>query len=88
MLQDPYLSPLSQVNVTIAIHLQCVWVRCDKALFGFGEDVMLCAVYINPQSQAFTLAHVTDSVSSLFDELACATQVAPHFCCVATLMLK
>ena len=59
--------------------LQCVWVRCDKALFGFREDFKLCAAYINPQSQAFTLAHITDSFSSLFDELACATQVAPHF---------
>ena len=34
--------------------LQCVWVRCDKALFGFGEDVMLCTAYMTPQSQAFT----------------------------------
>ena len=56
--------------------LQCVWVRGDKALFGFGEDVVLCAAYINPQNQAFTLA---DSFSSLFGELACTIQVAPHF---------
>ena len=27
--------------------LQCVWMRCDKALFNFREDVMLCAAYIN-----------------------------------------
>ena len=58
--------------------LQCVWVRCDdKALIGFGD--LVCTAYINPQSQAFTLAHVTDSFSSLLDELACATQVAPYF---------
>jgi len=35
-------------------------------LFGFGEDVKLCTAYFNPKSQAFTLAHVTDSFSSLF----------------------
>ena len=65
----------------VSTSLQCVWVRCDKALFGFGEDVMLCAVYTDPQSQAFTLAHVTNSFSFLFDELACGWLLI--FCCVA-----
>ncbi len=62
----------------VSFNLQCVWVQCDKAMFGLTEDVMLCAAYINPQSASFNKVHIADSSSSLFDELSCAAQVAPH----------
>jgi exonuclease III len=59
--------------------LQCIWIRCNKALFGFEEDLMLCAVYVNPQSKQFSRDDVTNSFSTFFDEFSCAAQVAPHF---------
>ena len=58
--------------------LQCIWVRCERRLFGLQEDVMLGAVYINPVSQRFPEQGVTDSFSSLLDEIARVTQVSPH----------
>ena len=58
--------------------LQCIWVRCRKEVFGFQEDVMLGAAYINPASSHFPTHAVTDSFSSLLSEIAHATQVTPH----------
>jgi hypothetical protein len=63
----------------LAVH----WVRCDKRLFGFAEDLMLGDVYINPVSQHFPAQAITNSYSSLLYEVAHVTEVSPHvlLCC-------
>ena len=30
---------------------QCIWMQCDKKMFGLEEDVIVDAAYINPQSR-------------------------------------
>eukprot|EP00983_Pelagomonas_calceolata_P079790 1154868-Pelagomonas_calceolata.AAC.11 len=55
-------------------NLQCIWIRCNKVLFGFEDDVMLRAAYVNPQSAQFLRDDVTNSFSTLFDEFLCAAQ--------------
>eukprot|EP00983_Pelagomonas_calceolata_P133801 1161999-Pelagomonas_calceolata.AAC.2 len=61
-------------------NLQCIWIRCNKALFGFEDDVMLCAAYF--QGAQFSRDDVTNlyftSKVQLFDEFLCAAQVVLH----------
>jgi hypothetical protein len=32
-------------------NVQCIWMQCDKEMFGLEEDVIVGAAYINPQSR-------------------------------------
>ena len=32
-------------------NVQCIWLQCDKKMFGLEEDVIVGAAYINPQSR-------------------------------------
>ena len=31
--------------------MQCIWMQCDKKMFGLEEDVIVGAAYINPQNR-------------------------------------
>jgi len=61
----------------IAPDIQCVWIKCRKERFGLNRDVLLGAVYANPQGRLFSVHRVRDQFTHLFEELACATQVTP-----------
>jgi len=55
--------------------LQCVWLLCNKHMFGLEDDVMLCAVYLNPSS----IQNCVDEMYSTFaDELSYAAQVTEN----------
>ena len=55
--------------------LQSVWLLCNKAMFGLEDDVMLCAVYINPSSKQTC---VYDLYSTFADEMSYAAQVTEN----------
>mmetsp|Transcript_418 Transcript_418/g.1002 ORF Transcript_418/g.1002 Transcript_418/m.1002 type:complete len:905 (+) Transcript_418:594-3308(+) len=61
----------------IAPDIQCVWMKCQKELFGLNREVLIGAVYTNPQGRLFTVSQVREQFTHLFDELACAAQVTP-----------
>ena len=62
----------------VSEHLQCIWIQCNKAVFGLDADVMMGAVYINPMSGRLPSHELTEVFSSLADEVARALQVTPH----------
>jgi len=59
-------------------HLQSIWLLCDKCMFGFDEDVVLGASYINPQSNDFTAKDVENHFTHLFEDVLDALQVSPN----------
>ena len=59
-------------------HLQCIWLQCDKCMFGLDEDVVLAASYINPQSTAFSAKQVEDQFTHLFEDVLDALQVSSN----------
>jgi len=74
------LSCADHLNVfAVSEHTQCIWIQCNKALFGLDADVMLGAVYLNPMSkERFPHHALTEAFSSLSDEVARVFQATPH----------
>ena len=40
-------------------NVQCIWMQCDKKMFGLEEDVIVGAAYITPQSRDLFLSSST-----------------------------
>ena len=59
-------------------HLQCIWLRCDKSLFGLEEDVVLGASYINPHSANFIAQKLENHYTHLFEDVLDTLQVSPN----------
>jgi exonuclease III len=62
----------------VAEDLQCIWIRCEKEVFGLNSDVTLGAVYMRPQSKSFLITRVKELFTDFSDELARASQVTPN----------
>ena len=60
----------------VSEHMQCIWLQCDKKMFGLGEDVMIGATYINPLSDSFTSRAVHSHYTDLFEDVLDAFQVS------------
>ena len=35
-------------------NVQCIWMQCDRKMFGLEEDLIVGAAFINPQSRDFS----------------------------------
>ena len=51
-----------------AADIQCVWMLCRKELFGMDNDVILGAMYANPQGCQFTRTQVREFFTDLYDD--------------------
>ena len=59
--------------------VQCIWLQCDKKMFGLDEDVVVGAAYINPQSkELFPPRAVHSHFTDLFEDVLGAFQVASN----------
>ena len=60
-------------------NVQCIWLQCDKRMFGLEEDVIVGAAYINPQSRdLFPVRAVQTHFTYLFEDTLGAYQVSPN----------
>jgi len=60
-------------------YVQCIWLQCDKKMFGLEEDVIVGAAYINPQSRdSFPVRAVQAHFTDLFEDTLNAFQVSPN----------
>ena len=59
-------------------HLQCIWLKCAKCMFGLAEDVVLGAVYINPHSANFSSKKLESHYTHLFEDVLDMLQVSPN----------
>ena len=60
-------------------NVQCIWLQCDKKMFGLEEDVIVGAAYINPQSRdTFPVRAVQAHFTDLFEDTLGAFQVSPY----------
>eukprot|EP00983_Pelagomonas_calceolata_P006634 217864-Pelagomonas_calceolata.AAC.1 len=65
--------PASQV---LEPDIQHVWVNCQKDIFDLNREVLLGAVYTNPQGRLFPVSQVREQPTHPYDKLVCAAQVA------------
>ena len=50
-------------------NMKCIWMQCDKKMFGLEEDVIVDAAYINPQSrELFPDRAVQTHFTDLFED--------------------
>ena len=59
-------------------NVQCIWLQCDKKMFGLKEDVIVGAAYINPQSRDFPVCAIQTHFTDLFEDTLGAFQVSPN----------
>jgi len=60
-------------------NVQCIWMQCDRKMFGLEEDVIVGAAYINPQSRdLFPVRAVQTHFTDLFEDTLGAFQVSPN----------
>ena len=63
----------------ISENVQCIWLQCDKRMFGLEEDVIVGATYINPQSRdLFPVRAIQTHFTDLFEDTLGAFQVSPN----------
>jgi len=63
----------------VSEHVQCIWLQCDKKMFGLNEDVIIGAAYINPQSRdLFPVRAVQSHFTDLFEDVLRAFQVSSN----------
>jgi len=66
-------------SIKVSEHVQCIWLQCDKTVFGMDEDVVIGAAYINPQSRdLFPLQAVQSHFTDLFEDVIGALQVSSN----------
>ena len=59
-------------------NMKCIWMQCDKKMFGLEEAVMVGAAYINPQSRDFPVCAIQTHFTDLFEDTLGAFQVSPN----------
>lgn len=76
-----FVSPVCSDHVRIlkvSEHLQCIWLACDKTMFGLAEDVVLGAAYVNPHSSSFSARALCSHFTDLYEDVLYALQVSRH----------
>ena len=60
-------------------NVQCIWMQCDKKMFGLEADVIVGAADINPQSRdLFPVCAAQTHFTDLFEDTLGAFQVSPN----------
>ena len=59
-------------------NVQCIWLQCDKRMFGLEEDVIVGATNINPQSRDFPVRAIQNYFTDLFEDTLGAFQVSTN----------
>ena len=77
MLVAPSCSDYVRVLKT-SENVQCIWMQCDRKMFGLEEDVIVGATYINPHSRDFPVRSIQNHFTDLFEDTLGAFQVSPN----------